>query len=117
MCIRDRASDNPKLSIENEALLQLEERCDPSNNADMTKALNKYLKNDTCPEGFSIVQGSNYCLHAGNTQMSYNEASQYCNDRSGSRLFFLETYDDLQSLSNFLNTSGNIGIVLINSKY
>ena len=78
-------------------------------NADITKALNKHLNNDTCPKGFVIAQGSNYCLHAGSTQRSYNEASKYCNEQSGSRLFFLETFDELHSLSNFLNISGNIG--------
>ena len=103
------ASDNPQSAIENEAVLQLEEKCDPSINADITKALNKYLNNDTCPKGFAIAQGSNYCLHAGSRQMSYNEASKYCNEQSGSRLFFLETYDELHGLSNFLNSIGNIG--------
>ena len=102
------ASDNPKLSIENEAVLQLEEICDPSMNADITKALNKHLNNDTCPNDFVMAQGSNYCVHAASTPMSYTEASQYCSVRSGSRLFFLETYDELHSLSNFLSSIGNI---------
>ena len=101
-------SDDPKLTLQNEAVLQLEEECDPSSNSDITKALNKYLNNDTCPEGFGIAQGSNYCIHASTTSMSYNEASKYCNSHSGSGIFFLDTHDDLTSLNNFLHISGNI---------
>ena len=104
-------SDKPEVSIENDAVLKLEEKCDASFNADMTKALNKKLRNDTCPDGFEMAEGSNYCLHATATPMTYDEAVKYCNTLSGSSLFYLEKLDDLSASEKFLHFSGNIVFV------
>ena len=101
-------SDNPTVSMQNDAFLEKEEECDPSSNADMAKALNKKIKNETCPEGFEMKPGSKYCLHAARALMTYNEASQYCKERSGSSLFNPETSEDIELTSTFLHISGNI---------
>ena len=102
-------SDKPEVSIENDAVLKLEEKCDSSFNADMTKALNKKLRNDNCPDGFEMAEGSNYCLHATATPMTYDKAAKYCNTLSGSSLFFLENFDDLGASDMFLHFSGSVG--------
>ena len=106
-------SDNPTVSITNDAVLGLEEECDPSSNADMVEALNKKLKNDTCPKDFEMAKESNYCIHKASTPMDYNEASKYCNDLSGSSLFYLDTYQDLDPARDFLEFSGNIVVLVI----
>ena len=70
MLIRLMTSDNPEVSMRNEAVLQLEEECDPSSIVAFTKSLNKQLRNDTCPEDFEMAQGSNYCVHVKKTPSS-----------------------------------------------
>ena len=105
MLTKMMTSDNPDVSIQNAAILQPEEECDPSSNTDIANELNKQLQNDTCPEGFEMVQGSNYCVHEKGTLMTYDEASKYCDGKSGSNLLYLDTVEDLSSLNG---TSGTI---------
>ena len=100
-------SDDPTVSITNDAVLGLEEECDASSNADMAEALNKKLKNDTCPKGFEMAKGSNYCIHTSSTPMAYNDAKKYCNDLSGASLFYLDSYEDLDLPREILEFSGN----------
>ena len=97
-------SDNPEVSIQNAAVLQPEEECDPSSNTDIANELKKQLQNDTCPEGFEMAQGSNYCIHEKRTLMTYDEASNYCDARSGSKLLYLDTVKDLSSLNGISGT-------------
>ena len=66
--------------------------------------MNKQLQNDTCPEGFEMAQGSNYCVHEKGTLMTYDEASKYCNDNSGSKLLYLDTVQELSSLNGSSGT-------------
>ena len=106
-------SDDPTVSITNDAVLGLEEECDASSNADMVEALNKKLKNDTCPKDFEMAKESNYCIHKASTPMDYNEASKYCNDLSGSSLLYLDTYQDIDPLRESLEFSGSIVILSI----
>ena len=108
MLIKLMTSDNPELTVRNEAVLQLESECDPSSNVPFTKALNKQFRNDTCPEGFEMAKESNYCTHAKSTTMTYNDATTYCHDLSGSKLLYLDTSDDLSPLDEVLQVSGNI---------
>ena len=106
MITRLMTSDNPKVSAQNEAVLQLEEECDPSSNADIVKSLNKQLQNDSCPEGFELAQRSMYCIHEGSTKMTYNEASQYCSDLTDSKPFYLESDENLSPLEEKLHVKG-----------
>ena len=108
MLINLMTSDNPELSIQNQALLQLNRECDPSSRGPFTKAMNKQLRNDTCPEGFEMVKESDYCVHTKSTPMSYNDATKYCHGRSGSTISYLDTFDDLSHLDELLQVSGNV---------
>ena len=104
MLTKMMTSDNPDVSIQNAALLQPEEECDPSSNTEIANEMNKQLQNDTCPEGFEMAQGSNYCIHEKGTLMTYDEASKYCDDKSGSKLLHLDTVQDLSSLNRISGT-------------
>ena len=113
MVTRLMTSDNPKQSAQNDAVLQLEEECDPSSNADIVKSLNKQLQNDSCPEGFEVAEGSKYCIHEGSTKMTYNEAAKYCSDLLDSKPFYLESDEDLSPLEEKLRLKGNVSINVI----
>ena len=91
------SSDNPSTSIQNEAILGLQEECDPSDNDEILNSMNKQLGNDTCPEGFHMLANL-YCVHVTEEQLAYNEASDYCNDQDGSKLLYLDTNEDLIAL-------------------
>ena len=106
MFIKLMTSDNQTLSIQNEALFQLEELCDPAYNANVKNASKRKLKNDSCPEGFVIAQGSDFCIHAGNTPMTYDEATQYCKGRNGSKILHLESPTELNPLNKLLHDTG-----------
>ena len=106
------ASDDPKMYVQNEAVLKLRKECDPSSNIDIVKSLNNQLRNFACPEGFKMAQGSIHCIHEKKSAMTYHEASQYCNDLSGSKLFYVDNHEDISPLNNSLQGSGNI--VMIN---
>ena len=100
------ASDNPDVAIQNEALFQLEELCDPAYNVHVRNASNTKLENDSCPEGFVIPQGSNFCIHATNSMMTYDDATQYCKGRSGSKILHLESLTELNHLNKLLHDTG-----------
>ena len=40
--------------------------------------------------------------------MTYDDAEKYCNEHSGSSVFYLDTFDDLSPLGALLHFSGNI---------
>ena len=112
MLTRLMTSDKPKLYIQNEAVLELEEECDSSSNADIVKVLNKQLKNDSCPDYFNMVQGSGYCIHESKTKMTYNEASQYCTDVIDSKILYLDSFKDVVRLDELLQVQGKIMFIL-----
>ena len=95
-------SDDPEGTIETEAVLGLEKKCDPSYNQEMVDALNKDLKNDTCPEGF-VMLGGLYCVHTPGFEMSNVEAHEYCSGQGGAELLYLNSYDDVRVLRSYLN--------------
>ena len=106
-------SDNPEVSLKNQAVLKFEQECDPSSNVPFTNALNKQLKNDTCPQGFEMAKALDYCVHAKSIPMTYNDATKYCNGLGGSKLFYLETFDDLNPFDELLHVSGNVVILSV----
>ena len=91
------SSDNPSLAIQNDAVLGLQEECDPADNNEILNSMNKELSNDTCPEGFHML-GNLYCVHVTEDHLTYNEASSYCSGQSGSELLHLDTNADLIAL-------------------
>ena len=114
MVARLMTSDKPKLTIQNEAVLQLEGECDPSSNEDILKVLNKQLQNDSCPDRFEMAQESSYCIHESTTRMTYYEATKYCNDLIASNPFYLESDDDFSPLTEKLHVKGNCFFLFLN---
>ena len=98
-------SDNPKSTIQNDAVLGLDEKCDPSSNDEIVATLNKDLNNDSCPDGFEML-GALYCVHTPRIQMTNNEANQYCDDQGGAKLLYLDSYEDLHALNKYI-VAGN----------
>jgi hypothetical protein len=75
-----------------------DDECDPTANKKSLKFLNKKLMNDTCPDGFEIAKDKT-CLHVANTQMTYNEASNYCQQEIGAHLLELDSYEALDTIN------------------
>ena len=59
--------------------------------------MNKELNNDTCPDGFQML-GDLYCIHVSENRLAYADASEYCNQKGGSELIYLESNIDLVEL-------------------
>ena len=93
------SSDNPKLSIQNDAILGLEEECDPLDNLEIFESMKKALSNDTCPEGFTMLENL-YCIHTGDDQITYKEADEYCRQMGGSELLHIDSEEEIISLYN-----------------
>ena len=91
------SSDNPELSIQNDAILGVNEKCDPASNQEILDAMNKELNNDTCPDGFQMF-GDLYCIHVSENRLAYSDATEYCNQKRGSELMYLESNIDLVEL-------------------
>ena len=94
---------DPQKSMESETLLgQSEEKeCDINENAKFLGALNKQLKNDTCPEGFDILEDGS-CIHKVTTeQMTYEEAVEYCSTLDGANLLHFESLESILAIKSF----------------
>ena len=99
--VKVMTSDDPGAALQNKAVLGIEERCDPSSNEEIVNTLNKELSNDTCPNGFEMLENL-YCVHPTVVPMSNNEAYQYCNGKGGAELLYLDSYDDLKALDKYV---------------
>lgn len=86
-------SDNPQETIENQAVvLPIEDEfCDETTNDAIVDELNKQLNGDYCPAGFTFVNEFGCVMPVLETQMTYKEASDYCNDNEGSEILSLKT--------------------------
>ena len=91
------SSDNPALTIKNDAILGTEQKCDPSSNQESMDSLNKQLNNDTCPDGFQMLGGM-YCVHVTEVKLTYSDAFEYCNQHRGSEVLYLGSENDLIEL-------------------
>ena len=94
-------SSNPSLIIKNDAIIQPKEECDPASNFEIFESLNKELNNDLCPKGFNKL-GNMSCIHSSKTKMSYDEASQYCDDQHGSKLLYLSSHEDIELINHYI---------------
>ena len=94
-------SDDPAATLENQAVLAPEKKCDPSSNQEIVEALNKDLKQGNCPDGFELLGGL-YCVHKAGDEMSNNDAEQYCNNKGGAEVLYLETYEEVRALKRFI---------------
>ena len=91
------SSDNPALLIQSDAILGSEDKCDPTSNQEIIDRMNKQLSNDTCPDGFKILSDL-YCIHVSDRKLTYSDALDYCNQRQGSEVLYLESNKDLMEL-------------------
>ena len=85
-------SDNPQEIIENQAVvLPIEEQvCDETANNAIFNELNKQLSGDYCPAGFTLVNGFGCLMPVLESQMTYEDASDYCNGIEGSEILTLK---------------------------
>ena len=102
---------DPQKSMESETLLgqSMEKECDINENAKFLGTLNKQLKNDTCPEGFDMLEDGS-CIHMVTTEkMSYEEADEYCNALDGAKLLHFESLESVLALQSFgIQVTGKI---------
>ena len=101
--IQAMIAPEPQKAMESETLLgqSEEEECDVNDNAEFLDALNKQMKNNTCPEGFEILDDGS-CIHKATTaKMNYEEAVEYCSALDGSKLLHFESIDSIEALSTF----------------
>ena len=113
------SSDNPKGALQNEAVLGIAETCDPSSNLEILNSLNKELNNDSCPDEFEKLGDAKYCIHSNEALMTYNEATEYCNEQRNAELFYLDSYEDLRALNKhrmagkFLCSAGRFNLIKV----
>ena len=108
------ASDDPHKVVQNEAVVLPEkvEECTESSNRENVDALNKQLNNDFCPDGFTKFDNIG-CILVAESEMTYEEASDYCTNMEGANVFMLDSFDDIK----ILNEHNIIGIIIIKNCY
>ena len=95
-------SDDPELVVQNEAVLipATEKTCNQTANVEAYENLNKHLNNDSCPDGFETIEGYG-CVHTSAYEMSYDEATEYCNGQGGAELLLLNSNEALKILHDY----------------
>jgi hypothetical protein len=93
-------SDDPKKTVESKAVLKQDDDSGCDSSEKITDALNKQLSNDSCPSDFEVVV-DNGCIHTGGRKMTYNEATDYCNQKSGSELLYFDSYQGIESFQEY----------------
>ena len=94
---------DPQKAMESETLLgQSEEiECDRDANEQFLNTLNKQLKNDTCPEGFDMLEDGS-CIHkATKGAMNYDEAIEYCDALDGAKILHFESFENVKAINSF----------------
>ena len=94
-------SDEPHKIINNDAMLYqtYEEECDPSQNEDILKTLNKRLTKDFCPDGFRNLNDT-LCVHLSDTQMPFEQARDYCKQQGNTDILDFGSYAEVELLIN-----------------
>ena len=95
-------SNQPRKMLANDAVMyqSFEEVCDAESNEETLKMLNQNLNNETCPIGFSFLEGIG-CIHTAGTQMAYNEAKEYCAQLEESVILEFGSKEELEVLKLF----------------
>ena len=91
-------SDNPDRKMQNEAIFvpEKELECDWKNNQIMIDHLDQKI-NDLCPTPFKNI-GNGTCIVQGEVEMTYNEASSFCQTKNGAKVYYLDTYEEIVAL-------------------
>ena len=95
-------SDQPRKMAANDAVMyqSMEEKCNPENDKKYLELLNKNLENDTCPEGFELLD-NNVCVHYRDDLMTFGEANDYCQQQDGANILQLGTNEELAAFKGF----------------
>ena len=95
-------ADDPEIVVQNEAVLlpTVEKSCDPASNIEAFESLNKQLYNDFCPDGFVLFDGLG-CIHTSEHELTYEEASDYCNGQSGAEVLLLASDEEFRVLNEY----------------
>jgi hypothetical protein len=93
------ASDDPHKVVQNEAVVLpvKDEECNETSNRENVDTLNKQLNNDFCPDGFTKFDNIG-CVLVAQSEMTYEEASDYCTNMDGASVFQLDSFDDIKNL-------------------
>ena len=92
-------SDDPKTAVENNAALQ-DDKCDSEDDSKSSDQVNNPSSNDICPSDFDFLE-YNGCVHMAYIMMTYNEAQEYCNQKSSSQLLHFESYKAVEWFNNY----------------
>ena len=101
--LRVMMSDDPERTFQNEAILFPDEKCDPECNGDVLNDLKQHLSDHFCPPGFQVSEAFE-CIHVKQQEMSYDEASKYCNDLDESELLHMDSVDNFDSMDELITS-------------
>ena len=98
-------ADDPEQMIETSAILipEKETRCDETENLDVLDQLNKKITKE-CPEPFKKL-GSSTCIVLVDNELTYDDASSFCQAQDGAKLHTISSWEDIEALEN-LNILG-----------
>ena len=94
-------SDDPERMLQNEVVLFPNETCNPECNMDILNNLNQQLTNQFCPEGFRI-SATFECIHVKQQEMTYDEATEYCQSLDNSNLLYMDSANDFDTMDELI---------------
>ena len=103
-------SDDPERMLQNEVVLFPNETCNPECNMDILDNLNQQLRNQFCPEGFHVSETFE-CIHVKQQEMTYDEATEYCQSLDNSNLLYIDSSNDFDTLDELI--TGTIHVLKV----
>ena len=94
-------SNDPERMLQNEVVLFPNEICNPECNMDVLNNLNQLLTNQFCPEGFQISETFE-CIHVKQQEMTYDEATEYCQSLDNSNLLYMDSASDFDNMDELI---------------
>ena len=115
-------SEDPEAVLEKEAVILQQEdenECDEKANTKILNQLNKQIKNDPCPNGFTLFRNL-FCVNTNEIPMNYTQSKDYCNGMHNSEVLYLDSYEHtalepLNSIFPFPNLvvdKGKVNIII-----
>ena len=103
-------SDDPERMLQNEVVLFPNETCNPECNMDILDNLNQQLRNQFCPEGFQVSETFE-CIHVKQQEMTYDEATEYCQSLDNSNLLYMDSSNDFDTMDELI--TGTIHVLKV----
>ena len=103
-------SDDPERMLQNEVVLFPNETCNPECNMDILDNLNQQLRNQFCPEGFQVSETFE-CIHVKQQEMTYDEATEYCQSLDNSNLLYIDSSNDFDTMDELI--TGTIHVLKV----